>query len=320
MVSLTKLNWSSQFYKQVEAFDIITIFRHVSPDGDAYGSSLGLKTFLHELYPHKKIFLASAEQGNLVHFYEPSDEVSDEIIAQSLAIICDTANHQRVDDQRFEMASHKIKIDHHPALDDYADENFVEAQMSSCCEIIARLALSKVDVLSPKASRYLYSGMLTDTVSFSINSVNAETLLVASHLLRSGIQVGEIHHQLFSLKNNVYDYITYLRSHAIETEEGLIYCFIEDDVLEKFNLTVNQAKEVVNVFKEKESAQVWMLFIKENSGLYRVTMRSRQMIINDVARDFGGGGHDLAAATRDLTKEQTQALLQALTLKLQKLN
>lgn len=315
-LALHVFNWSNQFYNLIQECDIITLFRHESPDGDAYGSSLGLKHFLIENYPTKQVYMVSAQTGSQHSFFEDSDFVSDDIIANSLAIVLDTANSPRIDDARFKRAQKIVKIDHHPGLDQYGDYNFVEETYSSTCEIIATLLLEKYSVLSQKVSRYLYAGMLTDTVSFSINSVTSETLSIASKLVASGIKIGDIHNELFVVSDNLYDYITYLRQHTTETEFGLIYCYVEQETLRQFNLSVTQAKEVVNVFKEKASAQIWMLFIKEESGYYRTTMRSREITINDIARDFGGGGHRLAAATRDLSYDQTQQLIKALSDKL----
>lgn len=317
-MALLHTNWITDFLDLISDFDVITLFRHESPDGDAYGSSLGLKHFLISKYPDKQILMVSSQQGSHHHFFEDSDVVSDELIKESCAIVCDTANAPRVDDQRFLSAKMIIKIDHHPPRDQYGHFNFVDDSQSSCCQMIAQIALSQSEILFERVARYLYAGMLTDTVSFSINSVTSETLEIASKLLRSNLDVASIHNDLFKLSDNVFDYITYLRQAAIETEQGLIYCFIEPDILDKYSISVNQAKEVVNTFKEKDSAQIWMLLIKEESGLYRTTIRSKSVVINEIATNFGGGGHKLAAATRDLTYQQALELIDALnqTLKL----
>ena len=303
---------TKEIFEFIEAHDLITIFNHESPDGDAYGSSRGLALFLRQQYPNKEILIASQDSGSLEHFFLKADDVSDELIKESLAIVCDTANSARIDGNAL-LAKKVIKIDHHPALDNYGDINLVDSSISSCSEIIAHLIFSKVPSVSQDIARTLYAGMLTDTLSFSISSVNSQTLLMASKLLESGFDVGEIHNELFQVSDNVYDYVTYLRSHATETKEGLIYCYIEPEILERFNLTINQAKEVVNTYKEKESAEIWLLLIKQPNGLYRTTMRSRNITINDIASDFGGGGHRFAAATRDLDFSQTKELLKELT-------
>lgn len=305
---------STEIFNLIQQFEVITLFRHVSPDGDAYGSSFGLLTVLKTLYPEKTILMASQEKGSHHQFFKDSDEINNEIIRQSLAIVCDTANRERIDGNAL-IAQKVIKIDHHPANDNYGDINLVIPSISSCSEIIAHLSLSQLNTLPLEAARYLYAGMLTDTLSLSISSVNAMTLKIAAKLVETGFDIGKIHNDLFQIDENVYDYTTYLRSNAIE-KGGLIYCYVEPEILEKYHLNVNQAKEVVNTFKEKKSAKIWLLLIKEESGLYRTTMRSRDIMINDIATKYGGGGHQFAAATKDLSYDQTLMLLNDLSQRL----
>lgn len=311
MASLS-LNWFSEFFNIVEQHQTITVFHHVAPDGDAYGSSLGLAAFLREKYPDKKVYVGGLETGSLAHFFGSMELLSDEVIAGSLSIITDTANADRIDDKRALSAKESIRIDHHPSDDFYATHNYQEAHISSCSEIVARLCLSTQEVLSETVARYLYAGMLTDTLSFSISSVNSDTLLVASKLLKSGFNLSDLHDSLFQIEDNVYDYISHLRTLSVENELGLVYAIVNQDVINRFNLTINQAKEVVNVFREKQSARIWMLVIEESTDNYRTTIRSRGVVINDIASEFGGGGHVFACATKNLNLRQVAQLIEKL--------
>ena len=88
-------------YKQILdailKYDIITVYRHVRPDGDAVGSQLGLVTYLRENFPNKSIYVCGFDKFDK---YPIVDEVSDELINQSLAIVLDTSNRDRIDDMR----------------------------------------------------------------------------------------------------------------------------------------------------------------------------------------------------------------------------
>ena len=44
-----------QILDKIEEYQNITIFRHVRPDGDAYGAQIGLKHIILENFPDKKI-------------------------------------------------------------------------------------------------------------------------------------------------------------------------------------------------------------------------------------------------------------------------
>jgi phosphoesterase RecJ-like protein len=86
----------SEFFKMVEANVSIVIFGHIFPDGDCYGSSEGLKSALLSFYPDKKIYVVGTDFDSIPTGFPTADEVSDEIISQSLVIVCDLSNKKRI--------------------------------------------------------------------------------------------------------------------------------------------------------------------------------------------------------------------------------
>ena len=61
------------------------------------------------------------------------DVVPDETVAASLAIILDTANGARVDDDRWSKAVRTLKIDHHIVVESFADVEVVEDLFGATC-------------------------------------------------------------------------------------------------------------------------------------------------------------------------------------------
>ena len=96
----------SEILQEIKDAETIIIFRHIRPDGDAIGSQYGLKYILKENFPNKKI-LCLGENSNYWKMYYSnidSDLVDNETIKDSLAIIIDTPNSARVDDERYKLA------------------------------------------------------------------------------------------------------------------------------------------------------------------------------------------------------------------------
>lgn len=301
--------WHQKLYNLIEKYDTITIFRHVNPDGDAYGSSFGLGLWLKSHFPNKKIYITGKDEGTLLLYFFPSDFVTDETIKQSLALVVDTANKERISDQRYQYAQKVVKIDHHPYSGNYGDYEFIEESMSSSCEIITEFIRSfQKEPLSYENARVLYAGMLTDTLSFTIASVTSKTLYLAAWLLESGLDVAQIQDELFLQDSNIYDYVTYLRG-ICTVDNGLVYAYVSTEALAKYQLDFNQAKEFVNVYKSRKDAKIWVLMIEMPDGLFNLSIRSRNIVINDIATKFGGGGHKFASATKNLKFEETQQLL-----------
>ena len=46
----------NQIKEVIEQYEIICIYRHVFPDGDAKGSQFGLKTWIESKYPNKQVY------------------------------------------------------------------------------------------------------------------------------------------------------------------------------------------------------------------------------------------------------------------------
>ena len=143
----------------------ITIYRHVSPDSDALGSQFGLKQWIQDTYPKKQVYaLGSSGSGSRDGNFPAMDVVDDETITQSLAIILDTANSARVDDERFLNAAYRLKIDHHIYVETFADVEIIQDLKGATCEILADMFMQKGIRISALCAQYLYGGLIADTL------------------------------------------------------------------------------------------------------------------------------------------------------------
>ena len=65
------------------------------------------------------------------------DVVDDEVVASSLAIVLDTSNAARIDDDRYQLAKKSIRIDHHVQVETICDEEWIDDKASATCELLA---------------------------------------------------------------------------------------------------------------------------------------------------------------------------------------
>ena len=104
---------NEDFFKLIEQYDTITIFGHIYPDGDCYGSEIGLRETLRHFYPNIKIYALGSGFKRRPKDFPGMDEVDDETIKNSLAIIVDLAGLDRLEDKRATTALALAKVDHH---------------------------------------------------------------------------------------------------------------------------------------------------------------------------------------------------------------
>ena len=95
---------------------------------------------MHKNFPDKKVY---ALVGGLPQFYDrlsKVDEVDDEVVKNSLAIMVDCSETERISDQRVLLAKQIIKIDHHIEGKPFFGIKWVDEDSIACCQMIAELA------------------------------------------------------------------------------------------------------------------------------------------------------------------------------------
>jgi len=310
------------FRTWLEEAQTICVFRHQNPDPDALGSQWGLISWLKETYPHKNIYAMGKHVGVKPELFESPDDVEDSIVEESLAIILDTANATRIDDQRFVKAKRIVKIDHHPMPDHYGQLEIVHEDAASTSEIIAQLlkSYSHDAVLPIKVAQYLYMGVVSDTIKFSTTNTTPHTLKMAAYLAESHLDLPRINEELFALSMLEYKFINYIRAHATIEDCGLVTIFLTLDTLKTLELTPGQAKERINELGNVREFEIWGMFIEtldDGTSKYNGSLRSRHVAINDIASHYGGGGHKHAAAIKAVDEATAQMLLGELRARIQ---
>ncbi len=305
-------------FELVEQYDIITIFRHVSPDADALGSQFGLKQWIKDTYPHKQVYALGLDCGSKHHLYPEADVVSDEVIASSLAIVLDTANAARIDDQRWSLAKHSLKIDHHILVEEFADDEVVEDLFGATCEMLTYMFEQHKLSLSSSCAQYLYGGIIADTLRFSIATIKPRTLQLAAYLLEMGVDVKKANEDNFFTSYRLFRYENYLRSSCQLLDGRVAYVIVNREDYERFGLSFNEAKEKVFVMGGVDEFEAWALFTEkekdaQGNRIYNGSLRSKNKTINDIANKYHGGGHRFACGVKGLSEETIQLLLRDLS-------
>lgn len=305
--------------ESIESFDTITIYRHVNPDCDAVGSQFGLKNWIRDNYPNKEVY-ALGHQVCTQADWPKSDIADDDTVKASLAIILDTANKDRVDDDRFITAAKIIKIDHHPNKDPFGDLMFVDETSAATCQILALYFDSLNKTLSKKTSEYLYRGLLTDTLNYTTSNTSEETLKAGGILASKGLDLSKISHDVFDNSLRGFNFTGYIISHVKVLNNHLAYLVIPKEDHESFGFNASDARSFVGKLGNVKDFDIWCIFTekKDQDGntLYDGSLRAKSIQVNDVAEKFGGGGHKNAAGVKNLTNNDLEVVLDLLARKI----
>lgn len=304
----------TQLYDAIAAAEIITIFRHQRPDCDALGSQFGLKKWIRDNFPEKKVYALGFEQATQGKFPAP-DWTEDREVRDSLAIVLDTANLERADDQRLQTASYMIRIDHHPKTQDFGDLLLINDKAAATCEILANFFASTNSIVSSETAEYLYMGLLTDTLCFKTSNTTADTLKAAAYLAGFSIDIPVINRLLFDHPYSWFSFDGCLYQ-LVDVRGGKMACaIVTDDILKKYHLSGGEARNHVDLFSDVIEFEIWAMFterIENGVSYYDGSVRSKKIVINDIVQSYGGGGHKNAAGVKDLSEAQMHELIDRL--------
>lgn len=297
---------------KIKEYNKIIIFRHKRPDGDAVGSTMGLREILRTSFPEKDIRLINCDYSEYVAFLGKEDEqVEDDFYSDALALVLDTGNTSRISNQKYALCREVMKIDHHIDIAPYGDIFWVEEERSSTCEMITKFYETFKDelVLTKQAATYLYTGMVTDSGRFRYRDVSGETMRLAGILLDAGIDTDIIYANLYMDPVEELKFKSYIYGKIKFTENGVAYLHVDTKMREKFGMSQEQASAVVSYMDSIKGSLIWLAFIDNADGSIRVRLRSRFLTINELAEKYRGGGHACAAGSTVMNKKEMKALI-----------
>ncbi|AGY41584.1 3'-to-5' oligoribonuclease A [Mesoplasma florum W37] len=286
-------------YKQIkeviEKYDKIIILRHIVPDGDAYGSQLGLKELIKTNYPNKEVYAFGEEIGYLKHAGTPDVFTDEAIFKDALVIVTDCGNVERIDNQNYDKGAFLLKIDHHPDATPYGDLSWVDVNYTSASEMVGDLAVNNNWEITPVAARVIYHGICTDSGRFLFGGITPRTFEVCARLIETGFDVFEMYKTMYKRSFPVLALQSELIASAKVTDHKVGYIILPDELMKKYNLSYEENGKFSNLLKDLEGIDIWITFSIREDGKWRVEFRSNGIAVNELAVKWGGGGHKMAA-------------------------
>lgn len=303
----------------------IVIIPHRSPDGDAMGSTLGLKHFLTKIGQNALVlspnefpdFLAWLPGSTDVVIYEKDKEKAAEILhdADVIFTLDFNALHRTGDMENIlnKVNATFIMIDHHQSPDNYAKYTFSDTKYGSTCEMLFNfiIGLGEKSKIDKTIATCIYTGIVTDSGSFRFASTTSSTHRVAAELIDIGIENGKIHNNLFD--NNSYESLLLLgralQNMKILHQHQASYITLSQQELDQYHYEKGDTEGIVNYGLSIKGIVFAAIFIEHrDEKIIKISFRSQGAFdVNKFAREhFNGGGHINAAGGKSyLSLEDT---------------
>jgi phosphoesterase RecJ-like protein len=311
IIAEEKIQKTKRYLEKGENFVIVT---HVSPDGDALGSSLGLYHFLLE-YGKENVtvivpnefppFYMWMEGAKDIINHEKYPDFAEELIQNADVLFCldfnDTKRIEKLAGPVVASDARKVMIDHHLNPSDFCRVTISYPEMSSTSEMVFRFIcrMGFFDLLNKEAAECLYTGMMTDTGSFTYNSNKPEIYIIISELLKKGIDKDLIYRKV----NQVYSesrlrlmgYVLYEKMKIYADCKAALITLSKAE-LDRFNYVTGDTEGFVNLPLSIEGVE-FSVFIREDKEYIKLSLRSvGDFPCNVFAQKyFNGGGHKNAS-------------------------
>lgn len=302
-----------QLRYRLERSDKIVITCHLSPDGDAMGSSLGLYHILSAIGKDVTVITPDVPPKNLkflpdsksVLAYSKYEQFANELIEAADLIFCLDYNALERIDRMAEAIKNasacKCMIDHHLFPGDFADIIISHPEISSTSMLIFKVAcrLELFTRINKDAAICIYTGMMTDTGNFSYNSNDPDIYVIIEELIKIGINKDVIYTKVYNsntvdrLRLNAY---AQLEKMTVYLEHRAALITLTRNELNQFNYKKGDTESLVNVPLSVPEI-VYSFFLREEDNYIKVSSRSKgEFPVNKMCElYFNGGGHKNAA-------------------------
>ena len=283
----------------------LCVVGHIRPDGDCVGSQLGLTLALRgegkkvlcwneDSLPQKYEFL---DPDHL--FQKPKPGLKFDCV-----IATDAASFDRLGKVGPRIARRKllINIDHHESNTRYADINWISPREPSSGELIFRIMrVAKWPITKPIAD-CLFTAVSTDTGSFQYPSTRPATYHVAGELVRRGADLAKICDEVYqSYPLSRARLLRHIYSHFHLTYQNKIaYFWLKKADFARTGAESSDSEGLIDHIRAIAPVVVACVFEEIDPELTRISLRSKsaEVNVNDIAAQFGGGGHPAAAGAR----------------------
>ncbi len=311
---LAKSKEFQKFKQSLEGAKRVLISTHVLPDGDGLGAEAALFHYLKrarkacrvynpDLLPKRYRFL---DPKNNILLGPGEVELWDTC---DLWIIVDTNDPKRLGKLWGELSLRAKKIvflDHHPQLTPVDQSGYPphaslvsDPEASSIGELLFHL-FSELNIakINKDVGLGLYVSVMTDTNSFRYARTTPLAHKIAADMIELGVNPEEVYQAIYSSKEISHLQLLGHMLQNVKVSSGGKIAWLEMslEIRKKYQASADDTQSFLNLLLLLKDAEVVCHFREEDNNQIRVSMKSKgRIIINRVATELGGGGHDYSA-------------------------
>ena len=310
-----------QLAARIQQAQSLILTTHKQCDGDGLGAALALYHALKKQGKTPRLLTIDGvpkKYDFLQHHRYAQNYTAqhDPIEATDLALVFDTNDCRLIEPLYSELQKkcHDILfVDHHPPLNDGprpTPGSHIDTQAASTGEVVFQL-IQKLGVeFDSDIAQALYTSIVFDTQVFRYIKNSPRSLQIGGQLLQWLKKPEDIHRALFATYTP--DSLSYLGKmlHQVQYSQNnriaMVDLRLQD--LADYKLKAEDVKDVIDMMILVACVECAAVLREEAHGVWKLSLRTRNISALKIAERFGGGGHQHAAGA--LLKGELHALQQ----------
>jgi phosphoesterase RecJ-like protein len=277
---------------------------HVSPDGDALGSTLGL---FHVLRGGGYDCVASFPTPFVVAPHYRALPGLDLLVPPSdfphepnVMLTFDCSSMDRLGDLEpaAKAAAELIVIDHHISNDRFGTVNIIDPNAAASGSLVHDLVHALGLPLNHDAAVCLYAALVCDTGRFQYDTTTPEVFEMARELSEFDVPISSLSRSLFEEHRFAYLKLLgdVLERARLVPERRFVWTVVTQSDLRRHGVTMEEVEGLIDIVRRTAEAEISCVVKEEADGTVRVSLRSLSDVdVRRIAEAEGGGGHRFAA-------------------------
>lgn len=315
------IDWN-QINNYISEAKTILITMHENPDGDGLGSATAMYHYLKEVDKDCRIIQVSKlpleyfylNEGDIIETYDP-DRHGKWIAKVDLVIIFDVGDFKRIRGIKDQIEHHNIatlNIDHHPHPEDHPfTHNVVDLQAASTGDMVYDYIKTVRDGnITKTMAEGIYTAVMTDTGCFRYSNTDSHCHNIAIECIEVGVDTTSLYQRIYESSSHARVALLgkILRDIHYELDGEFAWFVIDQKMMDDAKATNADVEGFSDFVRTIRGVEVSMMVLENDDGSCRLNFRSMgKYIINGVASELGGGGHQFAAGA--IVNESIETLL-----------
>ena len=296
------------------SWDNILVISHASPDGDTMGSASGLIRVLENMGKKTGYLCSDPVPDRFRYLFEGTRlEVTPENAEHIMTVdVADPKLLGKLYDEYKDRV--ELAIDHHETHVPFAENEWVEGNSPSNCELMYMMLKENGLKIDPETASCLYTGIATDTGCFKYASVLPRTHRIAAELMELKADCARINRVMFDTKTKAE-----MEAEKLVLAELEFYCdnkvagiYITNAIKEETGAKDDELEAFPSIPRMIEGVLVGITVKEKSDGEWKASVRAVEPAdASAICRVLGGGGHKGAAGCSfyGITRQEAMRLV-----------